>query len=201
VETLIDGRFLYLALCLNVIGTSLYLYKSLTDSVRPHLVTWLLWAIAPLVAFAGQASAGAGRVALLTLLAGISPAVVFLVSVRQKDAHWKVSAFDLACGLTSLAAIVFLAIYREKGAAIGLAIASDAIASVPTYRKSIVDPSSESWVLYGCLSISALVTLATLRTWTITSAGFAAYLAVLGVSLSLLIAFGKASSTGSRQRW
>jgi hypothetical protein len=130
-------------------------------------------------------------VALVTLMAGISPSLVFLISVRRKDAHWTVSAFDLACGLVSLAAIVFLATYREMGVAIGLAIASDALASIPTYHKSIVDPSSESWVLYGCLSVSALITLATITTWTITSAGFATYLAMLGISLSLLIVFGK----------
>jgi hypothetical protein len=193
---MIDTRFVYLAMFINLVGIAQYVYGSLRNEVRPHPVTWLLWALAPLVAFAGQASEGVGHAALLTLVAGICPCLVFLICLRRRQARWSVSAFDLACGGLSLVAVVLLAVYRQADRPDGLAIAADGLAAIPTYRKSVRDASSESWVPYGCLAASALLTLSTIRVWTFASAGFAIYLAVLGTSLSVIVALGSRPAVG-----
>ena len=44
-----------------------------------------------------------GIVSIITLVMGINPALIFVLSLRRPDAHWSVSRYDIVCGLISLA--------------------------------------------------------------------------------------------------
>ncbi|GII65330.1 hypothetical protein Skr01_54150 [Sphaerisporangium krabiense] len=187
---MIDPKFVFLALCFNVLGSAVYLRSALQNKIRPHLVTWFLWAVAPYLAFAAQMQEGVGLVSLVTLIAGINPTIIFLATLRSRDAHWSVSAFDLTCGALSIAGLVLWITYRQAGFAVTLAILSDALASAPTFKKSLSDPQSESWSVYGCLSVSSLITLATIDDWKFANYGFVGYLAVLGTSLTMIVLMG-----------
>ncbi|MBO3748040.1 hypothetical protein J5X84_18355 [Streptosporangiaceae bacterium NEAU-GS5] len=181
---MIDSRFVFVALCFNVLGTAVYLREALKGRVRPHPVTWFLWALAPGVAFIAQINDGVGLPALVTLMAGVNPLLIFLASIRNKAAQWSISSFDLLCGSLSIVGVAGWLVYRQAGFAVAFSILSDGLAAIPTFRKSRSDPQTESWIVYGCLSVSALITLATIDTWRFANYGFAAYLAVLGISLT-----------------
>jgi hypothetical protein len=131
-------------------------------------------------------------------MAGINPTLVFLVSIRRTDAHWSISAFDLLCGLLSVIGLAFWIVFQNAGFAIVISIVADAFASVPTYRKSLSDPESEEWTLYGCLTVSALISLATIKNWTFPEFGFVGYLALIGISMTLIILVGNWRSRKSK---
>jgi hypothetical protein len=172
-------------------GASWYGRKALRGEIKPHLVTFFLWALAPLVAFAAQVSSGAGATSLLTLVVGVNPAIIFSISIRRPDAHWSVSTFDVVCGALSLIGLGLWLSLRDAQLAVALSIVADGLASAPTYRKVLVDPYSESVVLYLCLLVSCTITLLTIEEWHFTNYGFVVYLALIGLSLTALIAIGR----------
>ncbi|MFI5960039.1 hypothetical protein [Cryptosporangium sp. NPDC051539] len=184
---MIDSNFVFLAFAFNVLGTSVYVRKALQGRVKPHLVTWTLWAIVPYIAFFAQISEGVHLPAFITLVAGLNPTCTLIVAVRSKSAHWKTSVFDVVCGVSAGLGVAMWCVFSDARYAIVFAILADALAAIPTFAKSFTNPESESSFQYACLAASALITLASLDVWSFASYGWAAYLAVLGIGLALTI--------------
>lgn len=184
---MISQNFIYLALAFHCVGACGYLVKLARGKIQPHLVTWSLWALAPIVAFIAQLDDGVGLPAMLTLFTGASPAVVVAISISKRNAIWKIEALDYFCGLLSIAGFAVWLTFRESAYSVGIAILADLLAALPTYRKSVRAPQSETWFNYACLAISAAITLGTIKTWTFTNYAFAMYLALLGTSLTTLL--------------
>jgi hypothetical protein len=187
VDALIDSRFIFLGLCFNFSGTIYYLRKALRREIKPHLVTWFLWALAPLIAFSAQTTENVGLPSLMTLMVGVNPALIFMVSVRDKEAHWSISKFDIVCGLLSLAGIGVWIVFQKAELGVAFSILSDALASIPTIRKAAIDPKSESWAVYVGAAVGAAITLATLKSWTFSRYAFAGYILVLCFSITAVI--------------
>ena len=61
------------------------------------------------------------------------------------------------------------------------------------------DPRSESFLNFACLAVSALITLATIRTWSLSHYAFAAYLALLGISMTAVILLRNRRLAAGRQ--
>lgn len=185
---MIDPRFVFLALVFNFLGAGIYVRKAIRGQVKPHLVTWSLWAVVPYLAFLAQLSEGVHLPAFVTLVAGVSPTATLVVAARSRTAHWRTSRFDIGCGICAVLGGVCWAVFADARYALVFAIVADALAAVPTFRKSWTNPESENWVQYACLAVSSLITLASLQVWTFAGYGWAAYLAVLGVGLAATIA-------------
>jgi hypothetical protein len=188
---MLDQRWIFVALLFNLLGISTYIRRVMQRRVRPHIVTWALWALGPYIAFAAQISEHVGLPALLTFIVAFNPTVVVFLLLRHPERRWQVSMFDIVCAALALAGLGLWIHYSTAVYAVLFAVAADALAAIPTYRKVLTDPTSESWLLYACLTVSSCITLATIKTWSLTSAGFAAYLAVLGISLTYLQVTGQ----------
>lgn len=48
---MIDEKFIFAAVILNLAGGLSYLIDTLKGKVKPNKVSWLLWGIAPMIAF------------------------------------------------------------------------------------------------------------------------------------------------------
>ena len=196
----VPSAFVFVALAFNIFGAGSYLFRLIRGDIRPHIITWTLWALAPYVAFFAQISDGVGVQALLTLSTGTSPLIVVIILLVRRKGSWQVTTFDICCGLLSVTGILAWVITRHAEYAVGFAIGADALASAPTYRKAWRDPHSESWINFGCLAVSALVTLATIKVWAISQYAFASYLGALGLSLAAVIILrGRQVSAGQRR--
>ena len=80
---------------------------------------------------------------------------------------------------------------KEPDIAIFFAIATDGLAAVPTLRKTLSHPETETGIAYVLAGISAATSFAAVQYWTFAECGFAIYLVVLNLTLSLLIYGGK----------
>jgi hypothetical protein len=185
----IDPYFVFLAFAFNILGTFVYVRKALQGRVKPHLITWTLWAIVPYIAFFAQISEGVHLPAFITLVAGVNPTCTLIVAVRSRTAHWSTSAFDLVCGSSAVLGVALWCVFSDARYAILFAILADALAAIPTFAKSFTNPESESWIQYACLAVSSLIVLASLDVWRFADYGWAAYLAVLGTGLAATIKF------------
>src|SRR5215471_6780594 len=102
---MLGDEFISVAVAFNIIGTSSYVLDTLRGRNKPNRITWLLCAPGPLVAFAAEVKGGAGFQALMTLTAGIGPLAVFIASFVNSSAYWKLTRFDITCGLLSIIAL------------------------------------------------------------------------------------------------
>jgi hypothetical protein len=128
----------------STLAAFVYIRSMFVGRTKPNRVTWLMWAIAPLIAAAAALSNGVGWAVLPVFMAGFSPLMIFLASFFVKKAYWKPSRFDYFCGGLSALALVLWWLTKDPNVAIVFAIASDALASVPTIIKAWKNPETES---------------------------------------------------------
>lgn len=187
---MLDPKILVIVPILSLIGSGSYIYAVLKGKAQPNRVTWLLWAIAPLIAFAAQVQAGVSILqSLLTFMVGFGPLLVVIASFFSKGAVWKLTTFDFVCGGLSLLGLLLWFITRENNIAIFFSIMADALAALPTLVKSYKEPETEDSLVFMLGATSAGLTMLTFDTWTFTNAAFTTYIFGICIVLVLLIRF------------
>lgn len=157
---MISVNFVYVGSALGVIGGIFYLRDTLRGTTQPNRVTWLLWAVAPLLAAAVEFHSGVGLRTLTTFVIGFMPLLVFIASFKNPGAVWKIGWLDYFCGALSVGGTVGWLLTRSGTVAIVAAIVADGLAALPTLVKSWTNPETESVSSYvGALANSAILLL------------------------------------------
>ncbi len=165
----------------------IYIRSMFEGHAKPNRVTWLMWTVAPFIAFAAAVSNGTGLAAVPVFMAGFSPLMILTSSFALPKASWKLSSLDYACGTLSAMAIVFWAATRNPNIAIVFSILSDALAAVPTLIKGWHYPETESSGPYLTGVFSASTSFFAITAWTFSQYAFPAYLVVMNIFLVLSI--------------
>jgi hypothetical protein len=165
----------------SLLAAFVYIRSMFVGGTKPNRVSWLMWAIAPLIATAAAISNGVGWAVLPVFMAGFSPFLIFAASFFAKKAYWKPSSFDYVCGALSAVALIMWWLTKAPNIAIVFAIASDALASVPTLTKAWTNPETESvWpFLIGVFGAASSLAVATL--WTFSEYAFPIYLMIVNI--------------------
>ena len=177
----------FLGAAVNLGGAFFYIRNTLYGKTKPNRVTWLMWAVAPMIATAAALAKGVAWAVLPVFMAGFVPLLVFIASFVNRNAYWKLGIFDYACGLLSALALILWAITKEPNVAIALAVASDGLAVVPTLVKSWQHPSSETAVTYFCGVFSALTSFAAIKMWGFAELAFPINIIITDLSLAIII--------------
>jgi len=178
-----------LAAAFNIVGTSTYVIATLRGRTKPNRVTWLLWAVAPLIAFAAELGEGVGLRSITTFMVGFGPLLVFVASLVNRDSYWEISRFDKVCGAISVVALVLWGITRVGNVAISLSIVADLVAGIPTVAKAYRRPETEDHRAFLCAAISAGISLLTIADWRFATVAFPIYILVFAGLLAVLIRF------------
>lgn len=186
---MIDERFIYLGAVINFLGTISYLISTIEGRTKPNKVTWFLWAVAPLVAFIAQYSKGVGLTSLITFMVGFGPLLVFLASFINKKAEWKITKFDIFCGVLSLLGLCLWGITKEGNIALLFAIFADGLASIPTLIKSYRFPETENVDSYLSAGISAFIACLVIKNWNFETYAFPIWTVFLCAIFVLVIKF------------
>ncbi len=186
---MIDERFVYFGVALSLIGGLKYVIDTLKGKAKPNRITWLLWSIAPLLAFSAEIQKGVGIQSLMTLVVGINPLLVFFASFINKNSYWKLNKTDYFYGSLALVGIIAWKITGDGNVAIIFSILADGFGSLPTVIKSFKNPETESSTIYLFSGINALITLLTIKTWTFAHWGFPTYFLIICTILVLLTHF------------
>lgn len=186
---MINENFVLLGASIAFLGSLSYLIDTVKGRVKPNKVSFLIWALAPLIAFFVQIKEGVGIQALMTFTVGFLPLTIFIASFFNKKAEWKLKKFDFVCGLFSLVGLVLWLITKNGILAITFSILADSLASLPTIIKSYHFPETESGYPYLASAISAVITLLTLKTWNIMYSGFPIYVLIVCILIYVLVQF------------
>lgn len=186
-----NDHFIYLALFIGIIGGLIYLKDTITGRVKPNRVSYFFWFLLPTIAFAAELDKGVGLTAYYTLLNGIGPLCILLATFAIKDAYWKLERVDYVMGGLALISVILWQRTGEGNLAIGFVILADALASIPTIRKSYKSPETENIVPYSLSLLAATITTLSVPVWNFAHYGFPLYLVIISASIVGAIALGK----------
>jgi hypothetical protein len=186
---MLPSYFVAIGTIIGSFGSINYFIYTLQGKVKPNKVTYLLWSLVPFIAFAAEIQQGVGIQSLLTFSMGFFPLMIFIASFINKKSEWKISKFDIVCGILSLLGLILWFITKVGNIAIIFSILSDGMAGIPTIRKSYRYPETEIGWNYLTASISALFTLLTIKLWNFANAGFPVYILIINLIIFLLVKF------------
>ena len=194
---MIDERFVFLAFVLSMVGVTMYLIDIFKGRVKPNLVTWILWALAPLIATGAQISEGAGLRAVHTFATGFGPLLIVFASLYNRRSIYKAQPRHYFFGALSLIGLVLWAITGEGIVALVFAILADGFAALPTIEKLYKYPETENGLIFGFGILAATLTLLTIDDWQFEQYGFSLYilLVTLVIFAPTLVAYIKRIAT------
>jgi hypothetical protein len=184
----LDVHFVFLGAAIGTIGQAFYVVDTIRGRNQPNRVTWLLWAVAPLLAFAVEINEHVGLQSLLTFTVGFGPLVVFCASFANRNAVWKLGPLDYTCGAMSVAGTIGWIVTRQGLVALAAAVAADALAGVPTFVKSWQHPETEGASVYIGSFLNAVITLLTVKHLSAPVVTFPLYIAVFALGETALVA-------------
>ena len=195
---MLHPNFVIVGTLIGAVGSFAYLIDTVRGKVKPNRVSFLLWSIAPLIAFAAQFKQGVGLESLMTFSTGFLPLTVFIASFVNKKAEWKLTRFDLICGALSIVGLILWLITRVGNVAIFFSIVADGLAAVPTIVKAYKYPDTEIAWPWLATDIGVVLTLLTIDGWTFANSGFIIYILVLDTLIFSLVQFRIGISLVSR---
>src|SRR3989338_8930956 len=141
--------FAVLSTVITIVAYYPYIRDIFLKKTKPHSYTWLIWAITQGVATAGIWDGG-GKWGVVSVFASTLLVIVVLVlSLRFGTRNIRmIDTFVLALAL--LAIVVWLKLGNPLLAVL-MASAIDGLGYIPTYRKSFVDPWSETVLFWICM--------------------------------------------------
>lgn len=176
---MLHENFIIIGTLIGAVGSLAYLVDTVKGKVKPNRVSFLLWSIAPIIAFVAQLKQGVGLESLMTFSTGFLPLTIFIASFVNKSAEWKLTTFDLMCGLLSVVGLILWLITRIGNVAILFSIIADGLAALPTVVKAYRYPETEIAWPWLATSIGVILTVLTLKELTFANSGFIIYIFIV----------------------
>ena len=196
---MINEKFVFLAFAVGMIGAVVYIKSILAGRVKPNVVTWLLWATAPMLAFAAQVSEGAGLRAVHTFSTAFGPLIIVIAALIKRNAFAKIKKSDYVFGVISIVGLILWYITGEGVLAIVFAILADGFAALPTIRKLYREPETENGAIFGFGIVAALITLLTINMWTFEQYGFSLYILIISIIMFFPTAKKWTTASGNKK--
>ena len=186
---MLPSGFVIIGALIGAAGSVAYLVDTVKGKVKPNRVSFLLWSIAPFIAFAAQINQGVGLESVMTFGTGFLPMTVFAASFVNKKAEWKVTRFDLVCGFLSIIGLALWLVTKVGNVAILFSILADGLAAVPTIVKAYRYPDTELAWPWLATVFGVVLTLLTLSEITFANSGFIIYILLVDAFIFSLIQF------------
>jgi hypothetical protein len=179
------------SMCISASGMIFYIRDMAKGTTRPNLVSFGLWAAAPIIA-AGAGYFGGADIwpTLRTLMSGLVPTGICIAAFVLHNKFWKISWFDVVCGMFSLGALGAWLLASSHEMAVVLAVLSDVWATVPTLMKAWSHPKTETGMTYVTSFTASILVFPAIPDHSIVNIAFPLYL-FFGNGLLLLVVFRK----------
>jgi hypothetical protein len=155
------------AIVIGVYSYIPYFRDILAGTTKPHAFTWFVWFLLTALAYGAQVSDGAGAGAWVT---GFTAVVALAVTITAlKVARQNIVTLDWVFFIGSLAALGLWLLTKDPVGSVVLITLIDALAFVPTFRKSFHKPQEETASTYALSALKFGVSLAALNAITLTT--------------------------------
>lgn len=184
---MIPEYFGYLSIVIGITGISFYIRDIIRGKTKPNLVTWIIWTLAPFIGTFLQLKAGAGLSVLPVFMAGFTPLLVLIVASIKRNSVWKITTFDIICGILSIISLVLWLITKNTDISLLFAILADGLAAVPTLVKAWKYPDTETALGYIPGVINNAIGLLIITNWSFSIYSFGIYFIIMNASIIFCI--------------
>lgn len=147
--------------------------------VKPNKITWFFWGVAPIIgSYIGYKSGISIPLLATTFMSGFGCILVFLVAIFHKNAYWKITSFDIACGIISAIAIVIWLMTKNAILSLSFAILADLAAGIPTMIKSWKYSDTETLTPYALGILNVFITFFVIEDLSFINFAFPTYLVI-----------------------
>ena len=153
------------AVCLTIFSYAPYLRGIFLGTTKPHLFTWIVWALTTSIAAIIQIVKGAASGAWPTSVGAILCILVSLLSIKRGSTDIK--KIDWLFLLASLGALPLWAISKDPTWSAILVTGICIVASFPTLRKSWSSPEQEVALTYAIGIVRFLLSIVALKSYSI----------------------------------
>jgi len=162
-----------------------YLDGMARGRVRPHVLSWLIWAVVAGVAFAAQITNLAGTATLTTGATALACLLIAGMAFKHGDRSMVRSDWMLL--VAALAAIPLWLAAEDPLLSVMLVTTIDLVAFWPTLRKSWHRPHEESIETYTLLGITFGLSLLALNVVSLTTALYPSFLFVANLGFVAMV--------------
>jgi hypothetical protein len=154
-----------------------YLRDIFRGTTKPHSYTWFIWALLQAVVARAMWTSGAGFAIASSVIGAVLCALIFLLSLRQGTKH--ITGFDTICLVGALGAMAAYLFFHDALLSVIFATLTDFIGTLPTLRKSYLEPRTETASTHLLSSGAQAFALLALATFSVTTMLYVATTMVL----------------------
>ena len=180
------------AIILTFIAFAPYIHGTVKGEIRPHLFSWIIWAITTLIAFFATLAGGGGIGAWPIGLSGIIVVfITFLAYRRMSDRS--ITRLDWYFLISALGSLPLWFFTQDPLYAVLVLTTVDLLGFGPTLRKAYHHPYEEGISLYAIYALRNLLVVGAMEAYTLTTLLFPVAIAIACIGVVLLILY--------RRRW
>jgi hypothetical protein len=166
-----------------------YLRDIFRHTTKPHSYTWLIWAILQSIAAAAMWSGGAGVAVASSTIGAILCGFIFVLSLTYGTKNIKL--FDTFCLVGALLTLVVYLFLHDALLSIILVTLIDFIAFLPTFRKTFVEPETETASTHLMSGVSNALAIGALANFTVTTMLYLTSIMIIDFVLGFLVLIRK----------
>lgn len=132
---------------LGFVGYIPYIKDTIAGRTKPHIFTWFVWGSITMILFALQVSDNAGPGAWVTFVAASISLLIFVLGMRNGDKD--ITKFDVFFFILALTGLGLWLIAEQPIISTILLVSTGLLGFIPTVRKTLKSPKSETLKTYG----------------------------------------------------
>lgn len=170
---------------LAIIGHFPYIIDTIKRKTKPHVFTWLVWGIVTILVFIGQWQKGAGSGAWATGVTGLITLTIAILSIKNgtKD----ITKSDKLLFVVALLSIIPWFLAKDPTFSIIMLTFVDLLAFIPTVRKTIKDPTSETLFTYALNIFRHSLTIIAIANYNLATYLYPTYLLAINIIMTSII--------------
>jgi hypothetical protein len=167
-----------------------YIRAILRNEVSPSYISWWVWTVVAIIAavFYNEAAEDLSAAVIAWTLVFGTVFSATLISIRGGSHEW--SKEDVYCIVGVALVLVIWWFYRSAEVGLALIIVVDAIGSIPTVKKSYLNPESENLLGWQMAAVASNINLLATH-WTLVDASYPVYIAIMMNAILLALVLGR----------
>lgn len=174
---------------LSIIGHAPYIIDTYKKKTKPHVFTWIIWSLVVGIAFLGQWSRGGGAGAWSTGITAIIVIIIAILAFRNRNTE--ITSSDKLFFVAAILALVPWYLTKDPTISVIMATVIDGCAFIPTIRKTLKQPESETFSTYALNILRHSLSLLALASYNLATILYPAYLLMMNSIITIIIILGR----------
>ncbi len=168
--------FAFASSCISIVVFVNYLLSVLRGQSKPHMYTWLIWSLTQGIAVAAILYGNGGWGGIGLIMSTLSVYCIFILSLKYGTKN--ITRSDTVALALALLAIIPWVIFSQPLISVIFVVFIDLLGYIPSWRKSITEPWSESLLSWGTSPLSYVFALLALSEYNILTILYPAFVII-----------------------